>query len=299
MNKMSKTPISVISGYLGAGKTTLLRKIIEKLDRKFAIIMNEFGEVGIDTQMIQGKNLTIAELAGGCVCCSLTGEFEEAVKEIIEKYHPEIIIVETTGVAEPDALILDITDSMPEVKLDSVIVVADADALARFPTIGRTGAVQIEMADIVILNKIDLVTEAQRVDVKVKIRQYNKKAPIVETKHAEVDIDLLFNIEADHIIKKVHPEHKSTFQSFTYTFKNQVNREGFEALLLQLPPQIYRLKGFVKFEEDDTYLVNYVAGRWELERMPSESLDIVFIGETADAVKYRIISMLDRLQNGE
>ena len=97
-----KTPITVISGYLGAGKTTLLRSIIKNLDKKFAILMNEFGEVGIDAQIIKGKNVDVQELSGGCVCCSLTGEFEFAIKEIIQKYNPEIIIVETTGVGECD-----------------------------------------------------------------------------------------------------------------------------------------------------------------------------------------------------
>src|SRR3989344_4821671 len=115
-----KTPITIISGYLGAGKTTLLRKIIENLDRKFAILMNEFGEVNIDSQIIKGKNVNVQELSGGCVCCSLTGEFEFAIKEIIKKYSPEIIIVETTAVAEPAAIVFDV-EGMAEVKLDSVI----------------------------------------------------------------------------------------------------------------------------------------------------------------------------------
>ena len=85
-----KIPISVISGYLGAGKTTLLKRIIGKLDRRFAILMNEFGDIGIDTDIIKGKNINVKELLGGCVCCSLTGEFEEAVKEILkETFLPE------------------------------------------------------------------------------------------------------------------------------------------------------------------------------------------------------------------
>jgi G3E family GTPase len=296
---MSKTPISVISGNLGAGKTTLLRNIIEKIDRKFAVIMNEFGEIAIDTEIIQGKNVNVAELAGGCVCCSLTGEFEEAVKEVIEKYQPEIIIVETTGVAEPDALVIDITESMNQIKLDSVITVADADALNRFPQIGRTSRVQFEMADIIILNKIDLINESQRVETKTKIRQINKKAPLIETTRCEVDIDLLFGLEIEHHIKNVHPEHETKFESFTYTFKNPVMREQFEHLLLKLPTEIYRLKGFVEFVEDDVYLLNYVAGRWEFEPNKSDQLNLVFIGENIIAVKQRITNTLDKLQQAK
>lgn len=292
---MPKTPISIIAGFLGAGKTTLLRRLIDTLDRKFAIIMNEFGEIGIDTQIIKGKNVNVAEIAGGCVCCSLTGEFHEAIKEVIQKYQPEIIIVETTGVAEPDGLVLDISEQMPEVTVDSVITVADADAIARFPEMGRTGRVQIEMGDIILLNKIDLVNEAQRVEIKTKIRGFNKKAPIIETTRCEVDIDILFGLEVEHLIKKIHT-HTLSIESFTYSFPKPVARERFEEALLKLPPQVYRLKGFVPFIEDDTYLVNYVAGRWELEPTTQQNPTLVFIGENVGASKQQIITLLEKLQ---
>ncbi len=288
-----KTSISILTGYLGAGKTTLLKRIIENLDRKFAIIMNEFGEISVDTQIIQGKNINIQELAGGCVCCSLTGEFEDAVKEIIQTYQPEIIIVETTGVAEPDAIIVDVSNSIPDVILDSVITIADADALARFPSIGRTGRLQLEIADILLLNKIDLVNESQRVDIKTKLRQINKKAPIIETTQCNVDIDILFGLETEHYLGNVH-SHTHNFESFTHSFDKPINREKFEQFLLDLPQQIYRLKGFVEFEEDDTYLLNYVAGRWEFERMNADRKDLVFIGENIQSLKPTITNKLNR-----
>jgi len=291
---MTKTPISIITGYLGAGKTTLLKRIIEKLDRKFAIIMNEFGEIGIDTQIIQGKNINIAELAGGCVCCSLSGEFEEAIREVIESYHPEIIIVETTGVAEPDALVVDISDTHPNVKLDSVITVTDADALARFPNIGRTGKVQIEMGDIILLNKIDLVNETQRVEIKTTLRTINKKAPMIETTHCNVDIDLLFGLEIEHHITKTHHGHPIKFESFSYPLTKPIPQELFEQFLQQLPPSVYRLKGFVEFEEDSSYLINYVAGRWDLEPANAENHVLVFIGENIALIKNKIINQMQR-----
>lgn len=292
---MQKTPISVISGFLGAGKTTLLRKIIAQLDRKFAIIMNEFGEIGIDTHVIQGKNVDVVELAGGCVCCSLIGEFQDAVREVIEKYHPEIIIVETTGVAEPDALILDISDNMQDVRIDSVVTVADADGILRFSSIGRTGAVQIEMADIVLLNKVDLVAQQQLEIVKQRIREFNKKAPIIETTYCDVDIDLLFSLEIEHHINKVHPSHRTRFDSFTYMLTKPVDREAFEEMLLKLPSAVYRLKGFVDLEEEGSHFLNYVAGRWELEQMDAEQKVLVFIGEDILSQKPQIVRMLESL----
>src|SRR3989338_4965688 len=97
-----KIPITIITGYLGAGKTTLLRNILNNADQKLAVIMNEFGEINIDGKTIKCKNVNMTELLGGCVCCSLTGEFEAAIKEIIEKVKPDAIVVEKTRGSEPE-----------------------------------------------------------------------------------------------------------------------------------------------------------------------------------------------------
>src|SRR5438046_4818123 len=97
-----RTPITLIAGPLGSGKTTLLRQILATHPAKIAIVMNEFGEIAIDTKVIEGKNVRIAELGGGCVCCSLLCEFEAAVNEIIEKIAPAISTLEKTGPAHPE-----------------------------------------------------------------------------------------------------------------------------------------------------------------------------------------------------
>src|SRR2546422_7185349 len=109
-----RTPITLITGPLGAGKTTLLRHILAARTAKMAIVMNEFGEIAIDAKVVEGKNVKLAELGGGCVCCSLLGEFEAAVKEIVERVDPDIIVVETTGVAEPEAIAFNIQDALPQ-----------------------------------------------------------------------------------------------------------------------------------------------------------------------------------------
>src|SRR5260370_38923751 len=96
-----RIPITLITGPLGSGKTTLLRHILATQRGKIAIVMNEFGEIAIDTKVIEGKNVRIAELGGGCVCCSLLGEFEAAVTQVMEKIWPGRILCETSGLAEP------------------------------------------------------------------------------------------------------------------------------------------------------------------------------------------------------
>src|SRR5262245_3017576 len=133
---MLRTPITLIIGPLGAGKTTLLRHILGSQVERIAIVMNEFGEIALDTRVIEGKNVRIADLGGGCVCCSLLAEFEGAVNEIIEKVAPERIVVETTGLAEPEALVFNIQEALPQCRLDGVVSIMDADMLVRFPELG-------------------------------------------------------------------------------------------------------------------------------------------------------------------
>src|SRR5205809_930416 len=190
---MPRTPITLITGPLGSGKTTLLRHILATtLVGKMAIVVNEFGEIAIDTKVIEGKNVRIAELGGGCVCCSLLGEFEAAVNEIIDKIAPERIIVETTGLAEPEALMFDIQEALPRCRLDGVVSVIDADMLVRFPEIGHTTRLQIEGADILLLNKIDLVDGRQIEPIETKLREINPSAAIIRTERCQIDPELLF-----------------------------------------------------------------------------------------------------------
>src|SRR4026208_2019793 len=168
---ITRTPITLITGPLGSGKTTLLRHILATQREKFAIVMNEFGEIAIDTKVIEGKNVRIAELGGGRVCCSLLGEFEAAVNEIIEKVAPERIVVETTGLAEPEALMFNVQEALPQCRLDGVVSVIDADMLIRFREPAHTTRLQIEGADILLLNKIDLIEPGQVKPLETKLRE--------------------------------------------------------------------------------------------------------------------------------
>ena len=183
----ARTPITLVTGPLGSGKTTLLRHILATKPAKIAIVMNEFGEIAIDTKVIEGKNVRIAELGGGCVCCSLLGEFEAAVNEISEKVAPEMIIVETTGLAEPEALVFNIQEAIPQCRIDGVVSVIDADMLGRFPELGHTTRLQIEDADILILNKIDLIRPTQIEPLETRLREINSTAAIVRTERGRID----------------------------------------------------------------------------------------------------------------
>lgn len=271
-----KTPIIILTGYLGAGKTTMLKRILKNPQgKKLAVIMNEFGDVAIDSKIIKGKNIDIAELAGGCVCCSLTGEFEAAINELLEKAKPELIILETTGVAEPDAVILDIEENMPQIRLEAVVCIADADSLVKYPNIGHTGIVQLELADIIILNKIDLVEEGQLAQAESIVQHINSKAPLIRAVKCKVPLDLLF---AERMPKKVrkHPTHETIgkLHSFVYESNKKLDMKKLQRFYESAPKQLYRSKGFVS-----GYLVNFVAGRFGKEKHPAKKTKLVFIGE--------------------
>ncbi len=309
--KTIKTPVVIITGYLGSGKTTLLRGLIQKSKMRLAILMNEFGELSVDSQVVRGKNIKITELAGGCVCCSLVGEFEAAINEIIDTVRPEEIVVETTGVAEPDALILDIQENLPRIIIDAVVTIVDADATFRFPSIGYTGRVQLEMADLILLNKVDLVHQEQRVQVRKMVQAINPTAVLLETVRCRVDPGIIFGKPLQQERKAVptgrqavpggrqvevssREPHAHIMESFQITLDQTFKRDCFEKVFQQLPKEIYRAKGFIRLEHG-TFLFNWVAGRSDLEPWPDPNVKtgLVFIGERANSVKTTVASQLE------
>ena len=290
-----RTPITLVTGPLGSGKTTLLRHILATRPAKIAIVMNEFGEIAIDTKVIEGKNVRIAELGGGCVCCSLLGEFEAAVNEIITRVEPEIIIVETTGLAEPEALVFDIQEALPQCRLDGVVSLMDADMLVRFPELGHTTRLQIEGADILLLNKIDLIKLEQIEPLEGKLRKINPTAAIVRTERCQIDPELLFGIGRKRKVIQPDHEHQPEFESFTFTSDKSFSRDCFERFADSLPANVYRAKGFIRFE-DSSQLFNFVAGRWDLEPFESAETALVFIGKGVLAEKKAIIESLNKCQ---
>jgi G3E family GTPase len=299
---MLRNPITLITGPLGSGKTTLLRHILAIHPAKIAIVMNEFGEIAIDTKVIEGKNVRITELGGGCVCCSLLGEFEAAIGEIIEKVAPDRIVVETTGLAEPEALVFNIQEALPQCRLDGVISVIDADMLVRFPELGHTTRLQIEGADILLLNKIDLVEPAQIEPLEMKLREINPTAAILRTERCRVDPELLFGIpqlrekkvaasRPGSPIPATTHKHHLEFEWFTFSSKKTFSRDCFQRIADSLPASVIRAKGFIRFA-DGAQLFNFVVGRSELEPFESDSTELVFIGKKIAAEKSTILDAL-------
>jgi G3E family GTPase len=252
--------------------------------------MNEFGEIAIDSRILVGENVQIVELAGGCVCCELTGEFEAAVREIVGTVRPEYIVVEATGVAESDALVYEVEDNIPEVRLDSVVCIVDAYLGTRHPEIGHTARTHLQAADVVLVNKIDLVAPDDVEKVEAQVKRYNDRALLLKTVGCDVDVGLLLGVTAGG--ERSFPRERggavTPLESFTFTTERHLDMERFQAAMSRLPESVYRAKGFVRFP-GGTFLFNYVTGRADLEEFPADTTQLVFIGREIGRVREEIV----------
>ncbi len=289
-----RTPLMLITGSLGSGKTTLLRRILDSTTLRIAVLMNEFGELAIDSKVISGRNIDIVELAGGCVCCSMTGEFEAAVREVVETIRPDHIVVEATGVAESDALVFEVEDNLAQVRLDSVVCIVDTYLAVRYPYVGYTLRTQIASADIILINKVDQATTAETRMVETRVRDYNDRATFIRTINCDVDSNLLFAQTSGRRVSSLFspsgppaPFAKDKFDSFTWTAGKTLDRTKFDLLVRELPSELIRAKGFVCFE-DGCRLFNYVVGRIDFEKFDADRTELVFIGPGLDRLRTEI-----------
>src|SRR5687768_10763496 len=189
--------VNLLFGFLGSGKTTLAKHLLAERDRdmKTAVIVNEFGEVGVDGDILRGDNVDVVELNSGCLCCTLRGSLMLAVEELREKSKVERVIVEATGVAQPAELLETLADFSRDEALDVGPLVTVVDVF-KFPKLlsmlGDFYVDQIENADIVLLNKIDLVTPAELEEATRQIRELNPDADLLYAEQGRVRPEELF-----------------------------------------------------------------------------------------------------------
>jgi G3E family GTPase len=190
---LAKIPVTVLTGYLGAGKTTLLNRILsEPHGKKFAVIVNEFGEIGIDNELVVNADEEVFEMNNGCICCTVRGDLVRIIDGLMRRKGKfDAIIVETTGLADPAPVAQ--TFFMDEqvgakTKLDAVVTVADAKWLKDRLKDAPEAKNQIAFADVILLNKTDLVTPAELAEVEARIRAINPYATLHRTERAKIDI---------------------------------------------------------------------------------------------------------------
>lgn len=280
---VSPTPLTILTGFLGAGKTTLLNRILHgDHGLKIAVMVNDFGAVNIDSQLVVDVDADdTVSLSNGCICCTIRGDFLEATLKLLNRDDkPEYIVVETSGVSDPIDVALTFKN-VPDVRIDSVLTVIDAEQIL---DIEREHAVlamnQIGMADIVILNKVDLIDDAQRQKVHKYIREISKDARILETVNANAPLELILNIgnydmerslslKAEHVhvhdVGQQHDHdhhHALVFSTWSWQSDEPLSFKALKRTIENLPTAIYRAKGiFYLTDSPDHPAILQVVGK--------------------------------------
>jgi len=272
IGSMERIPFTVIGGYLGAGKTTLLNHILRHNDgRRFALFVNDFGSINIDAELIENRDGETINLADGCVCCSLAGGFILGIDTLFRRDPlPDHIIVEASGVADTRQVAQ--YGNMPGLYLDGVIIVADAEMVrqkAQDKYVGQTVMRQLKSADILILNKSDLVSDQQRKDVQNWLNQIAPQSRIYETQMGVVPLELLLGLETKGVrssSSEIAIQTDTEFVSESYASDVPIQRQGFENFLAELPEGIVRAKGilYLADQPERRMIFQQVGKRWSL-----------------------------------
>ncbi|RIH92237.1 CobW family GTP-binding protein [Meiothermus granaticius] len=257
MRFQKRIPVSVIGGFLGAGKTTLVNHLVSTAPYRFGIIVNEFGETGIDGSLIENVDTDgIAELSNGCLCCVGRDDLVSAMFKITSrKDPPDYLLIELSGLADPVPVAQTVMDPFARTKfeLDGIIGVADARNLEQTLRDGPEGAVQLAYANTIVLNKTDLATPEQIDQAEQLLQQINPLAEVRRADHSKADPQALLGLKAFGLEWKPQGYqhlHAPNLQTFTLTAERPLERhkvnEFIDSHLISRPNAVFRAKGFLQ-----------------------------------------------------
>jgi G3E family GTPase len=290
---MEPIPATVISGFLGSGKTTLLNRLLaEPHGRRIAVIVNEFGEIGIDGSLVAGGERFV-KLDNGCLCCVLNADLVELLGELGRRTDIDQVVVETTGVADPLPVGWAFTRPQLEgrFRLDALVTVADCLNLEAAADASPEGRLQLERADLLLVSKAELADPAREVAVRDRLVALNPQAKVFRsTDPAGMDLLLETELRGDFAAAasaatgQVHNHHG--FQSVAIAVgERPADRDALEDFLEALPATVYRSKGIVRVAGEEEWLVFHsVASRLDVDFLPDHDGPgaLVFIGKGLD-----------------
>ncbi|MCB1496289.1 MAG: GTP-binding protein [Bauldia sp.] len=288
-------PVTILTGFLGAGKTTLLNRILTgNHGLRVAVLVNDFGSINIDADLVVGVDSNVMSLANGCVCCSIRDDLIETVEAVLARpERPQYIILEASGVSDPSSIAMTFTDHTfrDTIRLDSIMCIVDADQLFAAPEQMELKLRQIAFSDLVILNKVDLVDRETVQGVHDWLGSRFRRYRLVEAVNADVPLDILLSVgrfasehldaATDHVHGPDcgchgnghghghhHHDHAATFATAMLHTDRPVSLDGLRDAVKRLPGSVYRLKGFVFCEEEPArrIIVQVVGKRIDIAR---------------------------------
>lgn len=291
--------IKIISGFLGAGKTTCVKNVLKSADGDMAVIVNEFGDVGIDAETLtKGDIVDMVELPSGCICCTLKNDLVSAVKEIKDKYNPKRLIIEPSGLAVPSGILeaLEPIEEEYELEIEAIIGIIDADSFLANIHSGLFGDFytdQLANSDIILINKADLVNENTIKAIEEELRKHNSHAILLATVNCETDLP---NFVREHGHQFLHLHFDHDFDSLAVTLDRTFDRVRLEEIMEEMKAgkygEIYRAKGIYKTTGGSYEKMDYVQGNYDFEEFPeSNESKLVFIGKDFDrkALEQRLL----------
>ncbi len=283
----SVMPVTIIGGYLGSGKTTLVNHLLRHANGvRLAVLVNDFGELPIDADLIEAQDSDVISLSGGCVCCSYGDDLSLSLQKLqAQDSLPEHIFIEASGVALPGAIGQSLS-LQRAYQLEGIVVLADATRVQQSAVdkyIGDTIQQQLTDADLIVLNKVDLLTAANAYEVRQWLLENYAQAPLVNSVFGKIDPETLFAIRQDHLqtepnrqiepnkdYLKNHSHHaESLFTSIHLEIDHAVDANALAAQLADADSGLVRAKGFVLHRDNTLKTIQVVGRRWSITNAPA------------------------------
>ena len=270
------TKIDIFSGFLGAGKTTLIKKLIQEVytGQKIVLIENEFGEIGIDGGFLQEAGIQITEMNSGCICCSLVGDFGKALRQVIDQYHPDRILIEPSGVGKLSDVIRaveGVEKDIPEAEMGSFVTVADAGKCRMYvKNFGEFFLNQIEYAGTILLSRTQGMSQEKLEAVVALLREYNAKARIITTPWDE--------ISGETILAAMQDDHDLAADMLATVLAEHHDDNTFMVVAVPMSSLFYILDGKPISDNNDATIM--ATARWYLDEMKRNLDDAIEAGLT-------------------